>query len=126
MKINLFVPTVLAAVCLTTTLANAQTEPTAIRLRIGEADAHASSLAQIRRLHARLDDAVLEACGASPFSVSGFKDATRRGDCYRKSLAAAVGRIGNPELAAAFAREKFGQSPTYDYAGRPAGDANVQ
>ena len=65
-----------------------------------------TSDAMARRMLRRLDDAAIEACGASQFSLPDMKAAIRGSRCWKESVADAVGRIGNPHLTAAFARER--------------------
>ncbi len=59
-----------------------------------------ASPAAARRLLARIGDAALEACGASPFSLAEFKIATRNSQCWREAVDGATRRIASPTLTA--------------------------
>lgn len=65
-------------------------------------DPSLTSPAAATRLLTRLDKAALEVCGASGFSLSDVKQATRRSRCWQDAMADAVRRLDNPLLAAAF------------------------
>jgi UrcA family protein len=76
----------------------ARSETTEIHLRYSRQDL--ASPAATRRLLARIGDAALEACGASPFSLAEFKVATRSSECWRKAVDEATRRIESPTLTA--------------------------
>jgi UrcA family protein len=50
----------------------------------------------------QLKDAAVEACGASPFSLSEYKAAVRETRCWHDSVADVVARLGSAQLALAF------------------------
>jgi UrcA family protein len=50
----------------------------------------------------QLKDAAMEACGASPFSLSEYKAAVRETRCWHDSVADVVARLGSAQLALAF------------------------
>lgn len=50
----------------------------------------------------RLGDAAMEACGASSFSLREVQADVRASPCWRRSMADAVARIGDPMLIAAY------------------------
>lgn len=52
-----------------------------------------------RRLLARIEDAALEVCGASPFSLADVKSATRNSRCWRDAVDGATRRIRSPTLS---------------------------
>lgn len=58
--------------------------------------AHPASLspAATRRLERRIANAALEACGASPYSAPGYKDAVARSTCWHDSYADGIAQIG--------------------------------
>jgi UrcA family protein len=85
--------------------ASAAEVSTAVHVRYGDLDLSQPSGARI--LYHRLQNAALEACGASDFSVAPYRDAVQRSACYRQGLAQAVEAVNLPAveaLAAAPAR----------------------
>ena len=78
--------------------ATAGDQTTAIHLRYDRQELN--STVGARRLLHRIGDAALEACGASPFSLTEFKMATEHSRCWRDAVDEAVRRIGSPTLSA--------------------------
>ena len=58
----------------------------------------------VDRLVARVGEAALEMCGASPFSLREVKGAVSRSQCWRDGVADAIRQIGDPRLTAALGR----------------------
>jgi len=69
-------------------------------------DRHPSSDRAVRRLLDRLGRAALEVCGGSSFGLREANDSVVRSQCWRDSMADAVGRIDDPRLTGAFRRSR--------------------
>ena len=54
------------------------------------------------RMLRRLDEAAMEACGASPFSWSEYRWAVRRSECHAASLDRAVAELDAPAVTALY------------------------
>jgi UrcA family protein len=70
--------------------------PTAVAVKYGDLDLstrHGSAV-MLGRLHV----AVLDACGASEFSVPDYRWAIERSACYRQSMDRAVAEVGVPAV----------------------------
>jgi UrcA family protein len=50
----------------------------------------------------RLDNAAMQACGASRFSLSEVRRATRGGDCYKAAMDSAVTTLGAPVVSSLY------------------------
>jgi UrcA family protein len=72
-------------------------EATEIHVRYHRQDL--TSPVAARQLLARIEDAALEVCGASPFSLADVKSATRNSRCWRDAVDGATRQIGNPTLS---------------------------
>ena len=79
----------------------APADPSATAVRVSYADLDLSTARGAETLMHRLQDAALESCGASSFSLVDYQDAVRRSGCYRDSLAAAVAEVNLPSNAVA-------------------------
>ncbi len=53
----------------------------------------------------RLDNASLQACGASRFSLAEVRRATRNGDCYKGAMDGAVATLGAPVVSSLYRTE---------------------
>ncbi len=84
--------------------ANAASSPT-VSIRVANIDLHPDSAAAAGGLLARIEDAALNACGATGFSLADYRRAVRRSPCWRQSVSDAVLRIGNPLLSDLYRRE---------------------
>jgi UrcA family protein len=62
-----------------------------------------SSAAEAEHLLDRIETAQAEACGASTFSLPDYRQAIRRGACWREGVTRTVAEIGNPLLRDALA-----------------------
>jgi UrcA family protein len=76
--------------------------PTAIEVPVSGLDLNQPGDAAV--MLGRLDNAALEACGASPFSLREYKMAVRDSGCYAQGLSRAVGKLDAPALTALFQR----------------------
>ena len=76
--------------------------PTAVAVHYGDLDL--SQPAGARTLYHRLQTAALEACGASEFSVTPYRDAVRGSACYRQGLDQAVQATNLPAVIAGATR----------------------
>jgi UrcA family protein len=92
-------------------------EPTAVSVR--HVDLAVGTRADADKLLGRLGEAALEACGASSFSLSQYRQAVRHSPCWRASMTDVVQRIDNPLLTAAF--EKRGLQQAMAAQGETAG-----
>jgi UrcA family protein len=80
-------------------------QQTAVAVRHVVAPANAN---EADRLLRRLDEAAMEACGASTHSLSQYRDTIRRSACWRTSMTDVVQRIADAKLTDAFhQREKM-------------------
>jgi len=61
------------------------------------------SAAEAEHLLDRVEAAQAEACGASTFSLPDYRQAVRRGACWREGMTRTVGAIGSPLLCEALA-----------------------
>lgn len=66
------------------------------QVRVTAAGLHLSQSADAQAMLGRLDEAALNACGASKFSFAQVRSATRAGDCYRSAMSNAVTSLGAP------------------------------
>lgn len=79
--------------------------PTAIGVRFNDLDLNRPADAAI--MLGRLDEAALQACGASPFSLREYQLAIRHWSrCYADSLGRAVSELNAPALTAVYERER--------------------
>jgi UrcA family protein len=69
---------------------------TAVKVSYQDLDLSRSSGATV--MLQRLDQASLEACGASQFSVRDYRDAVQRTDCYRDGVQQAVANLNAPAV----------------------------
>jgi UrcA family protein len=78
--------------------------PTAVAVRFNDLDLNQPTDAAI--MLSRLDQAAMQACGASPFgSLREYRLSIRRSRCYANSLNHAISLLNVPELTAMFDRE---------------------
>lgn len=75
--------------------------PARLTVRFATADLRDQPAA--RRLLARIGDAALDVCGASPFSLPELQRLVRASACWHDAVARAVTGIHAPQLAAAYA-----------------------
>ncbi|OJU12000.1 MAG: hypothetical protein BGN86_13720 [Caulobacterales bacterium 68-7] len=66
------------------------------QVRVTAAGLNLGQSADAQAMLGRLDEAALNACGASKFSFSQVRDATRAGDCYKAAMSNAVTSLGSP------------------------------
>ena len=83
-------------------------ETTAVSVR--HVDLAVETRADAYRLLRRLGEAAQEACGASSFSLSQYRQAVRGSACWRSSMTDVVQRIDNPLLTAAFEKRGLQQA----------------
>jgi UrcA family protein len=77
---------------------------TAVEVRFGDLDLNRPSDAAV--MLGRLDQATLEACGATPFaSLREYQQAIRWSRCYAKGMNRAISELNAPELTALYERE---------------------
>lgn len=62
-------------------------------------DLHPASPAAARHLLRKIDEAALDACGGSPFSLRETRDAIEASSCWKDAVADAVRQTQNPLLA---------------------------
>jgi UrcA family protein len=74
----------------------------AVRVSYADLDLDRTSGANV--MLQRLQDASLEACGASSFSLPDYRKAVRRSSCYRANMDGAVASIGAPVLSDLYQR----------------------
>ena len=79
-------------------------DPLANQVRVSRAWLTNDSPATSRRALNLLGRAAMEACGASTFSLPGYKDAVRHSPCWQQSMADALVQVGDPTLTNAFRR----------------------
>ena len=71
-----------------------------VAVRYGDLDLSRAQDAKV--LLARIDDAAMESCGATPFNDPLEYQVVRRSACRNETMAKAVAEIGAPALKAAF------------------------
>jgi UrcA family protein len=82
--------------------APAQAADDATAITVNHVDRALESRGQAEQLLGRLSEAAMEACGASSFSLTQYRQAVRGSACWRSSMTDVVQRIDNPYLTAAF------------------------
>ncbi|HLZ83640.1 MAG TPA: UrcA family protein [Caulobacteraceae bacterium] len=77
--------------------------PTAVEVRFNDLDLNRPSDAVV--MLGRLDQAALQACGASRFSLREYQQSIRWSRCYADGMGRAVSELNAPALTAAYERE---------------------
>jgi UrcA family protein len=96
----------LAAAAPLATVAHAE-QPTAVGVRFNDLDLNNPGDAAV--MLGRLDQAALQACGASSFeSLREYQLAIRHSRCFDRSVSRAVAELNAPALTAVFEREHSG------------------
>lgn len=105
MRIKLLGPVALLAMAILTGAGPALAEEESVTVRLYAPDLHPRTPAAADRLLGRIEEAALEACGASPSSLYELRRAARQSDCWRKAVSNAVAQVGDPELSRALERQ---------------------
>ena len=72
------------------------------QMRVTSAGLNLSQSADAQAMLGRIEEAALNACGASKFSFAQVREATRAGDCYKSAMSNAVSSLGAPVVTSLY------------------------
>jgi len=88
------------------------TEAMAIKVKFG--DLNPNHPIDARHLLRRIRAAALEACGASSFSASGYKEAVMNSECYTASVSRAVEAVNAPAVSQLYRDQLAAHDPDFE------------